>query len=452
MHDQVIGVLVVLLVVDQVADVVQQRRRLEDVAAARGQGVRVLQRIEDRRGEGGDLLAVPFVRVALAGEAAHHLHAVGDRRARRGRRRVQVVDHRQQHTVANAAVVHQHPLGAEPPHQPGDRGDTCDHDVGTARVEPGNLAARLERRLPQPVQEAHHLGAADGIVTRVHHLAVALELRHLGQVRERAAAADHHLRGERGLAHLLVDGIVDPAAQGLPVLASERVRLAIPLAQPHRPQRQRGDLLDHAPRRENHLGAASPDVDDGGQAVVQVVVAGHAPERQPGLLFGGHDLDTHPAAPPSLADEVPPVRSLAHRAGGDRAQLADAEALGDGLHPPQRLERLLHRAVADAPAGVEPAAQPRHLAVLVEHPVGSVRLHLGDDQPHRVGADVDRRETRRRRGDGPSGSGGRSACRGGYARLGCRACHAAGSLWGERNGAASRSRQCATGFKDITVV
>src|SRR5439155_12518163 len=105
-----------------------------------------------------------------------------------------------------------------------------------------------------------------------------------------------------------------------------------------------------------------------------------------------------------------------------------------------------------APAGVEPAAQPRHLAVLVEHPVGSVRLHLGDDQPHRVGADVDRRETRRRRRDGPSGSGGRSACRGGYARLGCRACHAAGSLWGERNGAASRSRQCATGFKDITVV
>src|SRR5256884_219157 len=185
-----------------------------------------------------------------------------------------------------------------------------------------------------------------------------------------------------------------------------------------------------APRRENHLGAASPDADDGGQAVVQVVVAGHAPERQPGLLFGGHDLDTHPAAPPSLADEVPSVRSLAHRAGGDRAQLADAEALGDGLHPPQRLERLLHRAVADAPAGVEPAAQPRHLAVLVEHPVGSVRLHLGDDQPHRVGADVDRRETRRRRRDGPSGSGGRSAPCGRGGPPGPGALSPASGLWG----------------------
>ena len=51
-QDQVVGVLVMLLVIDQVADVVQQRGGPQDVARLEGQRERVAQRVEQLRRRG----------------------------------------------------------------------------------------------------------------------------------------------------------------------------------------------------------------------------------------------------------------------------------------------------------------------------------------------------------------------------------------------------------------
>src|SRR2546430_1290290 len=75
-HDQVVGVLVMALVVDQVPDVVQQRRSPENVGAGRWQREGVAQRFEQRGPQARHVLAVALVGVTLAREAAHRLHAI----------------------------------------------------------------------------------------------------------------------------------------------------------------------------------------------------------------------------------------------------------------------------------------------------------------------------------------------------------------------------------------
>ena len=74
MHDQLVGVAVVPPVAHQLADVVQQRRGLEEIAAGRRQLVGLLQLVEHPDGQHGDVVAVPLVRPALAREVAHPGH------------------------------------------------------------------------------------------------------------------------------------------------------------------------------------------------------------------------------------------------------------------------------------------------------------------------------------------------------------------------------------------
>src|SRR5947199_10091202 len=90
-------------------------------------------------------------------------------------------------------------------------------------------------------------------------LSIALGLRHLDEIGERATAPDHHFGRERRLPDRLLDGPIDAAAQRLPVLRLERVRLAVPLGEPDRAQRQRDDLVHYARGVEDDFRAASPD-------------------------------------------------------------------------------------------------------------------------------------------------------------------------------------------------
>ena len=61
--------LVVLGVTDQVADVVQQRRRLEHIPAGGRQREALLDAVEDLQGQRGDVLAVPLVRAGTCGRS-----------------------------------------------------------------------------------------------------------------------------------------------------------------------------------------------------------------------------------------------------------------------------------------------------------------------------------------------------------------------------------------------
>ncbi len=67
--DQVVGVLVVPVVADEVADIVQQGRRLQHLpGAVRRAAGSAAQRGEDRQGQLAHLLAMLFVTVAGAGK------------------------------------------------------------------------------------------------------------------------------------------------------------------------------------------------------------------------------------------------------------------------------------------------------------------------------------------------------------------------------------------------
>ena len=70
MHDQVVGVLVVLLVIDQIPHVVQQRRRLQNVPPGWREGEGVAQRVEQPAANLRHVLAVPLVGATLAGKPA----------------------------------------------------------------------------------------------------------------------------------------------------------------------------------------------------------------------------------------------------------------------------------------------------------------------------------------------------------------------------------------------
>ena len=67
-ENQVIGALVVLRVIDHVADVVQQRRRFQQLARIGRQPEPLRHPIEELRRQTGDLLAMPLARPALPRE------------------------------------------------------------------------------------------------------------------------------------------------------------------------------------------------------------------------------------------------------------------------------------------------------------------------------------------------------------------------------------------------
>src|SRR5207244_13156934 len=98
-------------------------------------------------------------------------------------------------------------------------------------IRGGELAARTEWGLGQPRQEAWDLGAAQLIVARARDLAVPLGLGHLGEIRERATAADHHVGREGRLPDSVLDGLIDGATQRLPVFFLQRVGLAVPFGE-----------------------------------------------------------------------------------------------------------------------------------------------------------------------------------------------------------------------------
>ena len=70
----------------------------------------------------------------------------------------------------------------------------------------------------------------------------------------------------------------------------------------------------------------------------------------------------------------------------------DLEAFGDLLHPAQRRQRLFDRLRIE-PAGLaEILAQPGRFLLLIQNAIVPPAQRLGHDQPHAVGADVDRRQ------------------------------------------------------------
>ena len=149
---------------------------------------------------------------------------------------------------------------------------------------------------------------------------------------------------------------------------------------------------------EDELGRAAADVDDQERPGIRSggELAGRAGERQRGLLVAGDDLglDAERLGRPSGR-----TRPRCRRRGWRwwrRTAPRSAPSSGDGVRVvAQRGEGALQRLGREAPGAVDALAEPDDLHPPVDvgqH--GRVRVDVGDEQPDRVRAAVDRRDPR----------------------------------------------------------
>ena len=142
--DQVVRVLVVPLVADVDADVVQERRVLQPLALAIGQAVHAARLIEQRQREPRDLLRVLGPVVAALGQLDDA--AAADVGVAIGLRDLLAVprDVVEDQPFAQRQIAERDLGGAEPPEDRVEQDRAGDGEVGAARIEPGHAQPLLE--------------------------------------------------------------------------------------------------------------------------------------------------------------------------------------------------------------------------------------------------------------------------------------------------------------------
>ncbi len=156
--DDVVGVLVVRGVGDEQSHVVQQRRRLQQVACGEVETVGLVERIEQRQREIGGGLDVRDVLVEDLGHTQHRLAAdvaeVTERRFAVAHRHVQ------EHPLAQGGLGHGHRFDGEPVEDLLEQDRAGDDDVDTLVLEAGACPAGRRRstgsRCRRPPLRARH--------------------------------------------------------------------------------------------------------------------------------------------------------------------------------------------------------------------------------------------------------------------------------------------------------
>src|SRR4029077_18122890 len=112
-ENQMIGVLVMLRVIDDVAEIVQQRLRYEQLPGLGGERDLLGQSVEQLRRQLGHVLAMPLTGPALPRERPSRVQPVDRARMLAGIFRIPVRHHREEQAVAEATAVDEDLLGAE---------------------------------------------------------------------------------------------------------------------------------------------------------------------------------------------------------------------------------------------------------------------------------------------------------------------------------------------------
>ena len=149
-----------------------------------------------------------------------------------------------------------------------------------------------------------------------------------------------------------------------------------------------GDLLADA---DDHFGRSAADVDHQRRLSRQAFRAG-AEIGQARLLFAVEDPSRKRKSLPQLSDEGAAVGGVADGAGRDRIDRFDARVLVYGDVVGDRLAGGLDRFYRQSPGQVDSSPEPSH-PTLSLHLADSPPGHIGNQQPGRVGADVDHRDS-----------------------------------------------------------
>ena len=142
---------------------------------------------------------------------------------------------------------------------------------------------------------------------------------------------------------------------------------------------------------DHQLGRAAADVDDErGRRVPGSALARRAAEGQPRLLSAGDDPRVEPVARRAHArEEVLAVGRVAHGAGEHGDGPLGSLPFDDRLVLGERGEHARHGVVAQQAGLAEPVAEARDLRAALALGQRAVGGDVGDEQPRRVGADVD---------------------------------------------------------------
>ena len=205
------------------------------------------------------------------------------------------------------------------------------------------------------------------------------------------------------LEHRRLQAALDEGPQKLHPLGGQRILVHKLALQPHGPHTGAAEGAGIAAVRQHQFRGATADVED----QMGLIPKGHAREHpqvnQAGLLRATHQIHLQAELLLDGLQEFPTVGGLAHGAGGRRHHIAGLHAMAGG------------QLAAMAQGGERPldglGAQVARLRVALPQPGGRLlreqhreaaqgRVHLGDQQVNRVGADVDARHRANRAAGG----------------------------------------------------
>jgi hypothetical protein len=192
---------------------------------------------------------------------------------------------------------------------------------------------------------------------------------------------------------------VDVGEQRPALLQGRRIGPEVPLAQPHRADRQADQGAHRAVAPRDDLGRAPAHVRDHQIAGRQLRKrVDHRAVDQLRLALAAHDLDAGAQDLLRRDQEVDRVLRLAQRLRADRGDPDRADLVDDPAVLARDRERALDRVLRQPPGVVEPLRQPAEAALVAHGAQAAARPHVRHEQEEGVAADIDRGKPRRAAG------------------------------------------------------
>jgi hypothetical protein len=395
-NDEMVRVLVMPVVVDVIADVVQQRGVGERGALLGDTSEPRADRVEEAQREAADVECVPLLEVAALGELAHRPLAGRTRIGDDGRHARQL----EQQSLADAVPRHGEITRLDARHHLRRHGEAGDDDVGPLGVEAGDGAALLGGHRRQGIEDVLDVHARHHRLVHVaggeHAVPRKVDRREVG---ERPARPDHLRSAPVAACDDLLQASPHFAAQ-----AAQRLRrgpvIEKALREPKRAEGEGDEVIEHAVGGERELERPPADVHHHGAADAEVEVGERAEVREPRLVLPVDDTDRETGLLADARDELLRVPRVAHRARRHGLDPRGTELPGEGGHARDGLGGALHRLGAEETRAFEIGAEPRRLLHLVHDGDRTVRRDVRNDLADGVGADVDRGDAARLGGGG----------------------------------------------------
>jgi hypothetical protein len=389
--DQVIRMLMVPLVADVDADVVQKGRIFEPFLFAVRQPVYGPGLIEQRRRQARDVVRMVGPVVASFGQLddaapAHVRIAVGLRDLLA--MSCDVIEHE---PFPQRQIAERDLGGAEPTEDLVEKDRAGHREIRATRLEAGDAKTLFEIEHGERLADAAQLlGGYAKIAQRRVRRTPALGCHDRSQAQDRAGSADDTVKsGLREFVEVFAQLGVDVPHELAFVARDDRIAFHEPLGQTDHAELEAAPLIHARSRAAGNLDAAAADIDGDGNLAAYGRAVGGGQVDQPRFLGAGNHARSDRGLLHNGAEEFTAVLRLAHGACRDRHRFVDAMRFGQTSELRQDLECCMHRFRRERPAIQASGPEADHFFFSVDHLEGEVSAHTHDDHVHRIRPDVD---------------------------------------------------------------